>query len=145
MSWIIWLVAAVVLGVVEFFTLTVVFGLLAGAAVLAAIAGGLGAPVLIQILVFAGASAAGLLIVRPIATRHMERPPAIRDGSDALVGKTALVLSDVGMTGGLIKLAGEEWSARTFDESEVIAAGTFVDVMEIEGATAVVYARDKLP
>ena len=145
MSWIIWLVAAVVLGVVEFFTLTVVFGLLAGAAVLAAIAGGLGAPVFMQILVFALASAAGLLVVRPIATRHMQRPPAIRDGSDALIGKTALVLSDVGMTGGLIKLAGEEWSARTFDESEVIAAGSFVDVMEIDGATAVVYSRDSLP
>lgn len=145
MSWIIWLVAAVVLGVVEFFTLTVVFGLLAGAAVVAAIAGGLGAPVFVQILVFALASAAGVFVVRPIATRHLKGPPAIRDGSDALVGKTAVVLSEVGMAGGLIKLAGEEWSARSFDESEVIAAGTLVDVMEIDGATAVVYSRDMLP
>lgn len=144
MWWIIWLIAAVILGAVEFFTLTVVFGLLAGAAVLAAIAAGLGAPVLIQILVFGVAAGGGMFLVRPIAQRHMAGPPALRDGSDALVGKTALVLRDVEIGGGLIKLAGEEWSARPLDESAVIEAGSLVDVMEIDGATAVVYARDLL-
>lgn len=145
MTWIIWLVTAVVMGVVEFFTLTVVFGLLAGAAVLAAIAAGFGAPVLVQVAVFAVAAAVGMLLVRPIALRHMNRPPTIREGTDALIGRSALVLSEVGFSGGLIKLAGEEWSARPLDDTEVIAAGTVVDVMEIDGATAVVYVRDALP
>lgn len=145
MSWIIWLVTAAVLGVVEVFTLAAVFGLLAGAAVLAAIVAGFGAPVLVQVIVFAVATAAGMLLVRPIALRHMAGPPMIREGSDALVGRSALVLSEVGISGGLIKLSGEEWSARPLDETELIAAGTLVDVMEIDGATAVVYARDKLP
>lgn len=145
MAWIIWLVTAAILGVVEFFTLTVVFGLLSGAAVLAAIAAGLGAPVTVQVLVFAAATAVGMLLVRPIALRHMAGPPLIREGSDALVGRSALVLNEVGISGGLIKLSGEEWSARPLDENEVIAAGTLVDVMEIDGATAVVYPRDRLP
>jgi|SRR5699024_2359261 len=145
MSWIIWLLSAAVLGVVEFFTLAVVFGLLAGAAVLAAIAAGFGAPVLVQVLVFAVATVAGMLLVRPVALRHMARTPMTREGSDALVGRSALALSEVGVSGGLIKLSGEEWSARPLDDTEVIAAGTLVDVLEIDGATAVVYERDKLP
>lgn len=145
MSWIIWLLSAAVLGVVEFFTLAVVFGLLAGAAVFAAIAAGFGAPVLVQVLVFAVAAAAGILLVRPVALRHMAGGPLIREGSDALVGRSAVALSDVGVASGLIKLSVEEWSARPLDETEVIAAGTLVDVLEIDGATAVVYERDKLP
>jgi membrane protein implicated in regulation of membrane protease activity len=37
------------------------------------------------------------------------------------------------------------WSARALDENHVIPAGTLVDVMEIEGATAIVYPRELLP
>ena len=48
-------------------------------------------------------------------------------------------------SGGLVKLAGEVWSARALDESQVIPPGAAVDVMEIDGATAVVYPRDLLP
>lgn len=145
MSWIVWLVLAVALGAVEFFTLSLVFGMLAAAALIAAITAGLGAPLLIQVLAFAAAAAAGLLVVRPIARRHMSHPPLVREGSDALVGKTAVVLQDVTAVRGLIKLAGEEWSARSFDEHQVIHAGAMVDVMEIDGATAVVYPRELLP
>lgn len=145
MPWILWLIAAAALGVAEFFTLTLAFGLLAAAAVIAAVVAGLGAPVLLQLLAFAAAAAAGLLIVRPIARRHMNQPPLQRDGSDALVGKMAVVVQEVTVARGLVKLSGEEWSARPLDEHEVIPVGALVDVMEIDGATAVVYRRDLLP
>ncbi len=145
MAWVIWLVVAAVLGVAEFFTLTLAFGLLAAAALIAAVTAGLGAPVLVQILVFAAATAAGLLVVRPIAMRQRSGTPLVRDGSDALIGKTAVVLQQVSMARGLIKLGGEEWSARSYDEHQVIEAGTLVDVLEIDGATAVVYPRELLP
>lgn len=145
MSWIAWLIAAALLGVAEYLTLTLAFGLLAAAALAAAIVAGLGAPLLIQVLTFAVAAGVGLLVVRPIARRQLSRPPLIRDGSDALIGKKALVVEEVTGTRGLIKLAGEVWSARAFDENQVIPAGTAVDVMEIDGATAVVYPRDLLP
>jgi membrane protein implicated in regulation of membrane protease activity len=75
----------------------------------------------------------------------MTHTPLVREGSYALVGKKAVVLEEVTDSGGLIKLAGEVWSARTFDENQVIAPGTLVDVMEIEGATAIVYPRELLP
>jgi len=145
MPWVAWLIAAAALTVAEFFTLTLAFGLLAAAAVVAAIVAGLGGPILAQVLAFAITAAVGLLTVRPIARRQMTHPPLVREGSYALVGKTALVIEDVTGTQGLIKISGEVWSARAFDESKVIPAGTPVDVMEIDGATAIVYPRELLP
>ncbi|PAZ17170.1 hypothetical protein CLM62_04100 [Streptomyces sp. SA15] len=145
MPWFVWLLAAGVLGAAEFFTLTLVFGLLAGAALVAAVVAGVGIGVLGQLVAFAIAAAAGLVIVRPIALRHMAQQPLTREGSDALIGKRAEVMQEVTATHGLIKLSGEEWSARALDESHVIPVGALVDVMEIEGATAIVYPRELLP
>ena len=145
MPWIAWLIAAAALGVAEYLTLTLAFGLLAAAALVAAVVAGLGGPLLAQVLAFAIAGAVGLLIVRPIARRQLTHPPLVREGSYALVGKKALVVEEVTGTQGLVKLAGEVWSARALDEDHVIPAGTPVDVMEIEGATAIVYPRELLP
>ncbi|MGI5368570.1 hypothetical protein C9J60_17090 [Streptomyces sp. A244] len=145
MPWFLWLLAAAALGAAEFFTLTLVFGLLAGAALVAAVVAGVGIGLLGQLLALGAAAAAGLVLVRPVALRHMRQQPLIRDGSDALIGKRAEVMQEVTATRGLIKLSGEEWSARALDESHVIPVGALVDVMEIEGATAIVYPRELLP
>ena len=75
----------------------------------------------------------------------MDQPPLVLDGSDALVGKKAVVIKEVTASRGLIKLSGEEWSARALDDDHVIPEGALVDVMEIEGATAIVYPRELLP
>ena len=145
MSWIAWLIAAAALGVAEYFTLTLAFGLLAAAALAAAIVAGIGVPLLGQILAFAITAAVGLLIVRPIARQQMSHPPLVSEGSYALVGKRALVIEEVTGTRGLVKLSGEVWSARSLDEDQKIPPGTSVDVMEIDGATAIVYPRELLP
>ncbi|MFF9116543.1 NfeD family protein [Streptomyces massasporeus] len=145
MAWFVWLLAAAVLGVAEFFTLTLVFGLLAGAALVAAVVAGVGIGVVGQFVALGVAAAAGLIVVRPVALRQMTQQPLTRDGSDALIGKRAEVMQEVTATRGLIKLSGEEWSARALDESHVIPVGALVDVMEIEGATAIVYPRELLP
>ncbi len=145
MPWFLWLLAAAALGAAEFFTLTLVFGLLAGAALVAAVVAGVGIGLLGQLLALGAAAAAGLVLVRPVALRHMQQQPLVRDGSDALIGKRAEVMQEVTATRGLIKLSGEEWSARALDESHVIPVGALVDVMEIEGATAIVYPRELLP
>jgi membrane protein implicated in regulation of membrane protease activity len=104
-----------------------------------------GGSLLAQVLAFAITGAVGLLIVRPIARRQMTHPSPVREGSYALIGKKAVVIEEVTGTQGLIKLSGEVWSARALDEDHVIPAGTLVDVMEIEGATAIVYPRELLP
>ncbi|PCG85385.1 hypothetical protein CIB93_14565 [Streptomyces sp. WZ.A104] len=145
MPWLAWLLAAAALGAAEFFTLTLVFGLLAGAALVAAVVAGVGIGLLGQLVALGLAAAAGLLVVRPIALRAMAQSPLTHEGSDALIGKRAEVVQEVTATHGLIKVAGEEWSARALDETHVIPVGALVDVMEIEGATAVVYPRELLP
>lgn len=145
MWWLVWLAAAVVLGVVEFATLTLVFGLLASSALVAAVVAGLGASVPVQLAAFGLTSAVGLLAVRPIARRHLELPPLSREGSDALVGRSALVTHEVSATGGLVHLAGEDWTARPYVEDLVIPAGVRVDVFEIDGATALVHPQGPLP
>jgi membrane protein implicated in regulation of membrane protease activity len=143
--WIAWLAAAALLGVAEYFTLTLAFGLLAAAALVAAVVAGIGGGLFVQVLAFAITGGLGLLLVRPMAKRHMTHPPLVREGSYALPGKRAVVIEEVTGTSGLIKLNGEVWSAHALDEDLVIAAGQQVDVMEIEGATAIVYPRDLLP
>ncbi|MET8577714.1 NfeD family protein [Streptomyces sp. NPDC005012] len=145
MPWYLWLLTAAVLGVAEFFTLALFLGLLAAAALVAAVVAGIGVGTVGQLVAFVLAAAAGLVVVRPVAMRHMARRPVAREGSDALIGRRAEVVQEVTATRGLVKLAGEEWSARALDDSLVIPVGALVDVMEIEGATAVVHPRDLLP
>ncbi|MGW0533930.1 NfeD family protein [Streptomyces sp. NPDC003032] len=145
MPWYLWLLAALALGAAEFFALTLVLGLLAAAAMVTAVVAGVGIGTAGQLVAFGATAAAGLAIIRPIALRHVTQSPLTREGSDALIGKRAEVLQEVTATRGLIKLSGEEWSARALDESHVIPVGTLVDVMEIEGATAIVYPRELLP
>ena len=145
MWWILWLIVAVALGVAEAMSLTLVFGIFGGAALISAIVGGAGAPWVFQLLTFAISSAVGLMVVRPIARRHATQPPLTRDGTDALVGKTATVLEEITAEHGLIHLSGENWTAKPLDDQLVIPPGASVDVMEIQGATAIVYPRELLP
>ncbi len=141
-TWILWLIAAAVFGVAEIATTTLAFGLIAAASLVGAMAGGAGAPFPVQFGAFVVAAAAGLGIIRPIAVRHMRQPPLLRSGTAALVGKTALVLDDVSTYAGRVRIGGEEWSARPYDETLVIPAGATVDVLKIDGATALVYPRE---
>ena len=139
-----WLFVAVLLGVAEALTMTLAFAFVAGGALLAAGSAALGAPVLVQLLVFVVAGGGSVALVRPVARRHLAVPPPSRDGTDALVGRQAVVTAEVSFTHGLVRLAGEEWSARPYDEDLVIPVGCRVDVLEIEGATALVHPRDPL-
>jgi membrane protein implicated in regulation of membrane protease activity len=145
MWWLLWLVVAGILAVGEFFTLTLALGLLAAAALSASVAAALGASVPIQLLAFAVTGGVALVAVRPVAKRHLALPPGSREGSDALIGRTALVTREVTLAGGLVNLSGEEWSARPYDEDLVIPPGVRVDVLLIEGATALVHPREPLP
>jgi membrane protein implicated in regulation of membrane protease activity len=141
-AWVIWVILAVVLGVAEIFTLTATLGLLGAAALLTAATAALGLPVPLQLIFFALSSAAGLFVLRPIAMRHVQQPQLQRFGVEALVGKPAYVVSEVTGRDGRVRVAGEEWSARAYDETLVIPAGATVDIIEIEGATALVYPRE---
>ena len=141
-SWIVWLVLAALLGFAEVVTATLAFGLLAAAAVVAAVVGGVGLGLPFQLAAFAVAAGAGLGVVRPLAVRHIRQPPLLRTGASALVGRSATVVEEVTAHGGRVRIGGELWSARCYEESQVIPAGSAVEVFAIEGATALVHPRE---
>ena len=139
-AWVLWLVAAVVLAVAEVANTSFYlfpFSIGAGGAALVALAGA-GTP--IAIVVFAVLTALSFGIVRPIARRHLSTPPQIRTGTAALIGRGAIVLERIANDEGVgcVRIDGEVWTARSYDEDVVIAPGARVSVMEIRGATALV-------
>jgi membrane protein implicated in regulation of membrane protease activity len=141
-TWIVWLIIAAVLGAVEIVTVTLAFGLVAVGALAAAVAGAAGAPLAAQFCAFAVVSAVGLGVARPLAMRHVRQPPLLRSGTAALVGRSATVTEEVSADGGRVRIGADVWTARPYDETLVIPAGTRVDVLHIEGATALVYPRE---
>jgi membrane protein implicated in regulation of membrane protease activity len=142
LAWLGWLVAAALLGVAELATLTFAAGLMAAAALVAAVVAGLGGDFVAQALAFAGVSFAALALVYPVAARHRNARSSYRSGVDALVDRPAVVLSQVDAYSGTVRIGGEVWSARAYDRTQVLEAGTPVHVFQIEGATALVYPRE---
>jgi membrane protein implicated in regulation of membrane protease activity len=139
-AWVGWAIAAVLLAVGEILTPGLFFlGPVALAAALAMVAALLGGPIWAQLLVFVAGSLASLTVLRPVARAHLTMPRALRTGTAALEGAHAIVLERVTAEGGLVKIGGEEWSARTYMPETAYEPGTQVEVMKIEGATALVY------
>jgi membrane protein implicated in regulation of membrane protease activity len=138
-AWVLWVVIAVALAVGEVMTAGFVLGAIALAAVLPALAAALGLGLAAQLLLFTAGTLASLVLLRPLAQRHLRVPAAIRTGTKALEGARAVVLVRVDDTGGRVRIGGEEWSARAYFDDQVIEPGTRVEVAKIDGATALVY------
>jgi membrane protein implicated in regulation of membrane protease activity len=139
-EWVIWLVVAVAFAVGEILNLSFFlfpFAIGAAAAAAVSLAGGSTA---ISFAVFAVLTTVSFAVVRPIAKRHLKTPPQLRTGTAALVGRTAVVLEPIDETGthGTVRLEGEVWTARAYEDDRAFAAGERVTVIEIRGATALV-------
>jgi membrane protein implicated in regulation of membrane protease activity len=139
--WIVWLIAAggFAAGEMHLQTGFYLAPFALGAAVAAVVAlAGVGA--IVSLVCFIAVALLSLTLLRPIAASHMKVPPRIRTGAAALIGKQAIVLeriaNDEGM--GSVKIDGEVWTARSYNDEDVIERGAKVDVVEIKGATALV-------
>ncbi len=139
-AWIIWVVAACVLGAGEMHTGGFFLAPFALGALLAALVSLAGVGLPLALIVFLLASLLVLLTLRPVARRHRRLPPPIRTGAAALVGRDAVVLERIANQEGVgcVRIDSEVWTARSYDEDEVIPAGERVQVVEIRGATALV-------
>ena len=139
-AWLIWAIVSVLLAIGEIFTPGLFFlGPIAVAALATTVVAALGGPIWLQIVVFGAGSFAAVGLLRPIARRHLKMPHALRTGAAALEGAKAIVLQRVDGRGGLVKIGGEEWSARSYMPDEAFDVGTEVEVVQIQGATALVY------
>lgn len=138
--WVLWLIAGVVFAVGEMATLGFFLAPFAVGAFVAMLVDLAGAGPAVSVPIFLLVSLASFALVRPIARRHRQMPPSIRTGTDALVGQSAIVLERIANDEGVgcVRIGGEVWTARAYEEDEVIDAGEKVRVIEIRGATALV-------
>lgn len=139
-EWVAWLIAAVLFGAGEIFTLGFFLAPFAGGAAVAAVVSAAGVPFVGSLAIFLLVSVILLAALRPLARRHLRTPPQIRTGTAALVGKQAMVLERIANHEGVgcVRIDGEVWTARSYMDDETYEAGTPVQVVEIRGATALV-------
>lgn len=137
-AWVYWLIAAAILAVGEIATTGLFLGPFAVGALVAAILSAVGAGLPVSLAVALVVSVVALIALRPLARSHRHMPPRIRTGTAALVGRQALVVERTDEDGGLVKLEGEQWTARTYAGGEVYEPGSRVHVVEIRGAVALV-------
>jgi len=137
-AWLFWLIAAAILGIGEIATTGFFLAPFAGGALIAALASAIGAGTVISLAMFLVVSIVALAALRPIARAHLRQPPRVRTGTAALVGRSATVVERIGGDEGCVRLEGEIWRARPYDEDEVIEPGARVQVIEIRGVTALV-------
>jgi len=140
-DWLLWLILAAALAGAETLSLDLVLIMCAGGAAAGGVGAAAGLPPAAQVAVAIAGALALLLFVRPVAKRHLTGTDTTLDGTSALVGTNAIVLSTVDAKGGRVRLNGGEWSARSYDETQVIPVGASVQVMQISGATALVWTH----
>jgi membrane protein implicated in regulation of membrane protease activity len=134
-----WLIASGLFAAGEVASLDLVLLMFAGGALggMAVALVGLGVP--FQLLAFLVVSTALLVVVRPVAKRHLvDRTPEQIDGVAVYVGRTAVVSQRVDNTSGRVRMGGDEWSARTQLDDEVFDVGDEVRIVQIAGPIAYV-------
>jgi membrane protein implicated in regulation of membrane protease activity len=138
--WVLWLIAAVVLAAGEIATMGFFLAPFAAGALVAALVSAAGTGTAITLMVFLLVSIGALAALRPVARSHRRMPAQLRTGTAALVGRQAMVVERIANSEGVgcVKLDGEVWTARAYDEDDVIEQGRRVQVVEIRGATALV-------
>jgi membrane protein implicated in regulation of membrane protease activity len=135
-----WLGVAILLGIAEMFSLDLILGMLALGALVGMITALLGAGIAVSAIVAALASVACLAVVRPPLVKRLHTGPELSLGHGKLVGQQGVVTERItGLEAGRIKLAGEFWTARPYDDTLSIEPGSTVEVLEIRGATAYVH------
>jgi len=139
MAALLWLIIGVILVLAEMLSGAFVLVMLGGAALVAALVASIGAGAIASGIVFAAVAAGGITLARPALVRHMHLGEHVKTNIDALVGGKAVVVATVNAHTGQVKINGEVWSARSYDETEVLEPGRSVTIMNISGATAVVW------
>jgi len=138
-AWAAWLGLAVALGVLELLSLDLILLMLAAGAIVGMLVSLTGVDLWVQVAAAVVASVAALGLVRPSVVKRLHTGPSLVLGHEALVGRQGLVVQEVSSQAGQIRVGGEIWTARPYDEDQVIPVGAKVDIFQIKGATALVH------
>jgi membrane protein implicated in regulation of membrane protease activity len=143
--WETWLMIAVALGVLELLSTDLILIMLAGGALVGMVVAVFGLPVAVQIVVALAAALGLLAVIRPSMVHRLHAGPTLRTGANALIGERGFVLEPLSHAApGRVKIGGDVWTARPYDEDDQIEAGAAVDVVSIKGATAYVLRTHQL-
>jgi membrane protein implicated in regulation of membrane protease activity len=138
-AWLIWLIAGGLFAAGEVMTLDLVLLMFAGGALGGMTVALLGGATVLQLIAFIVVSGLLLVLVRPIAQKHLtESTPLQLDGVDTLIGRTAVVTRAIDAAGGRIRMGADEWTARAQYSGEAFPIGATVRILEVQGATAIV-------
>jgi membrane protein implicated in regulation of membrane protease activity len=139
MAPLLWLIVGLLLIAAEVLTADLTLAMLGASALAAAAAAGLGASIPAQLLTFGLVAIGTVTLARPVLRRRLHPGHDVKTNVEALIGTKAVVVSTVDAHSGQVKIGGEIWSARTYDETQVLEPGRPVTVMGIAGATALVW------
>jgi membrane protein implicated in regulation of membrane protease activity len=143
MAALLWLLFGVALVLAEVLSGDFVLVMLGVGGLAAALADVVGGSLLADAIVFAATTLVGLFAVRPfLRSRLMAGGHDHRTGIEALKGVQAVVVSTVDEHDGRVRIKGEVWSARSFEPTQRLEPGRQVIVMDISGATAIVWAEN---
>lgn len=139
-----WLIAFVVLSVIEGLTLALTTMWFAGGAAAAFLVCLAGASVNAQLAVFAAVSFALLAFIRPWAVKNVNRH-ATKTNVDSLVGMQARVTEEIDNVQGTgtAVINGQEWTARAEKDADRYFVGEMVEVGAIQGVKLIVRNRQK--
>lgn len=136
--WHIWIIAALVLVIIEIFTSGFAVICLSVGAVGGAIAAACDCSFKIQLLAFALASFVALILVRPLLLRFFPKEEKVKTNANAMVGRRGTVCCAIeGVEGGRVVVDGVDWKARSVD-GEDIAEGEKVEIVEIDSIVLIV-------
>jgi membrane protein implicated in regulation of membrane protease activity len=138
-AWLLWLIAGGLLAAGELASLDLVLLMFAGGALGGMAMALLGLGLAPQVLAFVVVSVGLLVLIRPVAKRHLlERTPEQIDGVAVYIGRTAVVSERVDNASGQVRMGHDEWSARTQLDGEAYEVGAEVRIVQIEGPIAYV-------
>jgi membrane protein implicated in regulation of membrane protease activity len=141
--WVVWLVVAVAAAIGEMMTVGLFLAAFAVAAVLTAMVALVPGTFILQVPIFAALSLVGIAVFRPVVLGVLGWHPAEQISGPVMqrhmVNKRAVVTRTVDSAGGQVRVGeGEFWSARSFDPADVMEPGTSVEIVLVEGLTALV-------
>ncbi len=139
---VLWLIVAIILGIIEMATLGLVTVWFAAGAVAALIAAALGASFLVQLIVFTVSSGILLYFTKPIVRKFLDNKVQ-KTNADRLVGDYGVVIEGINPESGVgqVKVGGQIWSARSVDGTAVETEKR-VRVLDISGVKLIVKAVD---
>jgi membrane protein implicated in regulation of membrane protease activity len=134
-----WLILFVILLIIEIITLGLTTIWFAGGSLAAFVATVFGASLGIQITLFFLVSLLLLFVTRPIAMKYLNKN-RIKTNAESLIGKTAIVTADINNIKGegSVVIGGQEWTARSADETKTIEKERLVMIKEISGVKLIV-------